>query len=86
MHTLKRTFVLFIVDCITFQVPFHHSSFMIKINHDSIQFSTQLCLSYGMSTSAGENYPVQGQNVPVSMSPHPQVENVPFRVKMPQLH
>ncbi len=57
---------------------------MIKINHDSIQFSTQLCLFYAMSASAGENYPVQGENVLVCMSPHPRVENVPFRVKMPQ--
>ncbi len=37
-----------------------------------------------MSASAGENYPVQGENVPVCMSAHPLVENVPFRVKMPQ--
>ncbi len=61
----------------------HHSS-IITINHDSIQFSTQMCLFYTMSTSESENNTVKGEMVPVHVWAHLWVENVLFRVIMPQ--
>ncbi len=84
-HTLKRNWnqrsFLWYRSAVINKYWFHP---ILTRLHLSFVLWTHLCLFYSMSASAGENNPIQGENVPVCMSAHPLVENVPFRVKMPQ--